>query len=286
MSGMPFVRSAPDACEPTEQLLREWALWMQAGMMSRRTINDRVKLVRLLEARTGTPASECGWQVLAGFFAALAAAAPGTRSTYFNHLRRWFGWLVTMEHRLDNPMDRLHAPRVPRRRPRPISGEQLDRVLSSGRCYRRTRTMILLAAYAGLRVHEIAKIRGEDFSDDGWLRVVGKGAVEATLPVHPLIEAERARYPRRGYWFPSPTDRAKPVLDKSVSTLIGQAMRRVGVDATAHQLRHYFGTEVHHAAGGSLRVAQELLRHASPATTALYTRVDDSERRAVVLALT
>lgn len=284
-AGVVAFAARPSACPATEHLMGEWALWMRAAAMSQRTIDSRLQLVRLLEARAGVPAAAISWQDLASFFAALVdTAAPGTRSTYFNHLRRWFAWLVIMEHRLDNPTARLHPPRTPRRQPRPISTDELRRVLTSGRFYGRTRTMILLGAYQGLRVHEIAKIRGEDFTSTG-LNVIGKGGVEAVIPVHPIIETERARYPSRGWWFPSHTEPATHVLPRSVSTVIGQALRRAGVDATAHQLRHFFGTEVHRASGGQLRVAQELLRHASPATTALYTRVDDAERRAALLAL-
>ncbi|MGI8881058.1 MAG: tyrosine-type recombinase/integrase [Jatrophihabitans sp.] len=161
---------------------------------------------------------------------------------------------------------------------------QLQQVLESGRFYGRTRTMILLGAYQGLRVHEIAKIRGEDFTGDS-LRVVGKGKVAADLPVHPVIAAEAARYPAVGWWFPSPYCEGEPVTANSVSGVISAALRRSGVNATAHQLRHHFGTEILRASGGNLRVAQELLRHASPATTAVYTMIDDEQRRAAILAL-
>lgn len=69
-----------------------------------------------------------------------------------------------------------------------------------------------------------------------------------------------------------------------LSTVLSDAFKRAGVDATAHQLRHWFGTNVLRA-GGNLRVAQELLRHSSPAITARYTQVDDTERRAASVAL-
>jgi integrase/recombinase XerD len=53
--------------------------------------------------------------------------------------------------------------------------------------------MILLAALAGLRVHEIAKICGEDVDiDSRTLRVTGKGGRTETLPRHPiLVESPR-----------------------------------------------------------------------------------------------
>jgi integrase/recombinase XerD len=281
VSPQPFVSTTPPVS--AQALLAEWILWMRAGALSKRTIEGRTAVVRLLEARTGAPAHAATWQQVAAFFADLVdTASPGTRCTYYSHLKKWFWWLVTMEYRADDPIARLHPPRSPRRYPRPISQEQVRTVLGSGRFYGRTRTMILLAAYQGLRVHEIAKIRGEDFTR-GELFVIGKGGREDTLPVHPLIEAERGRYPASSYWFPSPADRSQPVTANAVSRVVTDALRRAGVDATAHQLRHYFGTEAHRAAGGDLRVAQELLRHSSPATTALYTQVDPRRRREAIM---
>ncbi len=265
-------------------MLKEWRLWMVAGAMSQRTIVARLQLVRLVEERIGASAVSCTWQHLAAFFAdQIDVYSAGTRSTYFAHLRQWFRWLVIMDHRLDDPTAKLHPPRTPRRQPRPISVDQLRQILDSGRFYGRTRTMILLAAYQGLRVHEIAKFRGEDIRGDE-LHVLGKGQVASVLPLHELVAAEAERYPR-GWWFPSDRTACGHVLANSVSTVIGQALERAGVHATPHQLRHYFGTEVFRSSGGNLRVAQELLRHASPATTALYTKVDDAQRRAAVNGL-
>jgi site-specific recombinase XerD len=57
-----------------------------------------------------------------------------------------------------------------------------------------------------------------------------------------------------------------------------------------HMLRHAYATALLRAtedggAGANLRVTQELMRHASPATTAVYTQVTDQERRRAVLNL-
>jgi integrase len=85
-----------------------------------------------------------------------------------------------------------------------VTRRQLDDVLTSD-LWARPRTYVLLGAYAGLRVHEIAKVRGEDVDTDAMtLRVHGKGGVEAVLPLHPLIATISRGYPDRGWWFPSP----------------------------------------------------------------------------------
>jgi integrase/recombinase XerD len=62
-------------------------------------------------------------------------------------------------------------------------------------------------------------------------------------------------------------------------------MRAVGSAASPHQLRHWYGTNVLLAAGGNLRVAQELLRHANLNATAIYTRVTSDQQADAVVAL-
>ena len=58
-------------------------------------------------------------------------------------------------------------------------------------------------------------------------------------------------------------------------------MKRAGVAGTPHALRHFYVTQVLRATGGDLRTTQRLARHASPATTAIYTQVlDETAARA------
>jgi integrase/recombinase XerD len=71
----------------------------------------------------------------------------------------------------------------------------------------------------------------------------------------------------------------------SVSTAIRRALLAVGIEGHAHQLRHTFGTQVLKSSGGNLRVAQERLGHANPASIALYCIVEQDDLRAAVLGL-
>ena len=57
-----------------------------------------------------------------------------------------------------------------------------------------------------------------------------------------------------------------------------------GIDATAHQLRHYFATEVY-ASSKDIRVTQELLGHSSPSTTANYVAFSHVDAAAAVASL-
>lgn len=154
---------------------------------------------------------------------------------------------------------------------------------------------IKLAAYEGLRVHEIAKVRGEDFEDDTghgsngdgtgeWLYVDGKGNKRAALPVHPMVSQIRRGFPDHGWWFPSSYNGTGHVRPDTVSNTISRTFRTLGYQVTAHQLRHWFGTHTQRTTR-DLRVTQELMRHASASSTQIYTEVADRAKQEAVRRL-
>jgi integrase/recombinase XerD len=187
-----------------------------------------------------------------------------------------------MDHRTDDPMVKLASPQYPDRVPRPVSDDGLLRLLTTP-MHHRTRVMILLAALGGLRVAEIAQVRGEDVEiSKPALHVEGKGKRHAWLPLHTLLVDAALTMPDRGWWFPANARRpGHPVRSKSVSDIIGNAMRRAGTQGTPHGLRHWYGTTLLDD-GADLRTVQELLRHRSLATTQIYTKVSDARRNAAV----
>jgi site-specific recombinase XerD len=208
--------------------------------------------------------------------------SDATAATYHSYLRSWFMWLCQMDHRADNPMLKLGALRYPDRLPRPITDGALVRLLEAPMRHR-TRVMILLASLAGLRVHEIAKVCGDDVDLAGCrLYVDGKNRSRSALPLHPLLIDAAATMPIRDWWFPANSRRpGQHLRSKSVSQVIGDAMRRTRVNGTPHSLRHWYGTTLLDD-GADLRTVQELLRHRSLATTAIYTKIPDGRRRDAV----
>ena len=147
---------------------------------------------------------------------------------------------------------------------------------------RRTRAMILLAAFAGLRVHEIAKIRGEDFDPAaGSLIVTGKGGKTARLALEDaLVEELVATMPRTGWWFPGYGEHAdRPITSRAVSHAISGVMKRAGMyNGKPHQLRHFYGTTLVEE-GVNLRIVQKLMRHSSVASTQIYTGVTFAQQQ-------
>ena len=72
---------------------------------------------------------------------------------------------------------------------------------------------------------------------------------------------------------------------RTAGTVIARALRRAGIDATAHQLRHFFATSLLEA-GVDSRIVQTLMRHASLATTGRYLGVTLTQQRAALDSLT
>jgi integrase len=130
--------------------------------------------------------------------------------------------------------------------------------------------MIRLGASAGLRCCEIASMRSDCVvrTAKGWaLRVHGKGDKTRVVPVpRELADLVSAH---DGFLFPGADN--GHLSAAYVSKLISRGLPS-GV--TAHMLRHRYGTRALRATG-NLRAVQELLGHASVATTQVYTRVDD-----------
>lgn len=257
----------------TRRLLSNWEIVMRAQSLSPLTILERMRVsLRICEYFESTPLLITTSQIVE-WIAGLPSSV--TRWTYFTHLKALFHWLEISRQRSENPLLGLSAPRRPRYSPRPIPLSVIEDVLSKA-LYRKTRAMILLAFNCGLRVSEIAIVSGQQFDPDGkCLEVHGKGGKISTIPVHDDLIPFFKQMPRRGYWFPSPN--GGHVKSRSVGDTIVRTFRRYGYTMTSHQLRHSFGTELL-GAGVDIRVVQELMRHESIQTTALYTRVLNSQQ--------
>lgn len=201
--------------------------------------------------------------------------SPQTRSNYLAHLRSFYSWARDEELRLDDPTTRIPTPKIPRRLPRPMADADLSRALAGAP--EPIRTWLTLAAFGGLRGCEIALVDGEHIDWLGRRLIIpeGKGGGSGWVPLHPEIAASLDLWPRQAgpLW---------PDGYHSITARSNRYLHSIGIDSTLHTVRHWFGTNVLRASGGNVRVAQECLRHASIASTAIYTEVSSAERSAAV----
>lgn len=133
---------------------------MVAANCAAQTIKKWPAIVRRGALAMGTPADR---MVAAEIAYWLATFTNGhTRRTYWVALHSWNTYLVASGVRPDNPLTKLRRPKMPRGCPRPVSTIGLHQLLDSD-LKPRTRAMVVLGAFAGLRVHEVAKVKGDDF---------------------------------------------------------------------------------------------------------------------------
>lgn len=153
-------------------------------------------------------------------------------------------------------------------------------------------TAVVEAIFAtGARVSEVCHLRVEDVDlDDGWVRILGKGARERVVQIcDPAIIAALAAYrvvraevaPPDAYFFVNRHGRR--LSEQSVRTLLRTHASRAGVDVPVrpHLLRHSVATLLLEE-GVDIRHIQHLLGHSSIATTQIYTHVDARNQREVL----
>lgn len=197
------------------------------------------------------------------------ARAPRTRHAYRSDLRAFFGWAVNRDLLPDDPTVLVDPVKIPRSLPRPI-GPEVNIALLVGS--RRVRQMVGLGLYAGMRCGEIAAIDVADiatWSDPAVLTVRGgKGGRDRVIPMHPTLVDLLEDRPRSGPLFPN--RRGVAVLAASVSQTIGRHLQRCGINATPHQLRHTFATEMTRRAQGDIFTVATVMGHSSVNDTMKY----------------
>jgi integrase len=206
-----------------------------------------------------------------------------SRCAYHLTIKSFFDYLIEFDHRIDDPMRKLKAPKSPRSLPKPVSEEELATALS--RLDPMWQLVVTLAAYGGLRRGDIAALRREDVTESSITIRAGKGGRDAVVPTHPRIWAMVEPMP------PGPLIRKRTGQRADANwlgSLANYHFHRIGMpDLHLHRFRHRFATVLlrdkeRGGAGANLRVVQELMRHSSPATTARYTLVTVDELRGAI----
>ena len=230
-------------------------------------------------------------------------------------IRSFHRWAARAGLSTGDPWGAIATPRLPRRLPRVLEVEQIERLLTAidaderaaGRGRRRDpalaialalrdRALIEVAYAAGLRISELAAaaLSSVDLGR-GEIRVLGKGRKERIgllgRPAIAALEAyldearpELAARQRGGEDEPDAVflnHEGAPLGVRGLRYRIDRLCRRAGLPegVSPHTLRHSFATHLLDG-GADLRVVQELLGHESLATTQVYTHVSAARLRA------
>jgi site-specific recombinase XerD len=196
---------------------------------------------------------------------------PEGRATEISHLRGFYKWAVAEGRLPADPTLRLVRPKIARRLPRPMP--EADLTMAVELAPEPVRSMLMLAAFAGLRACEIARLEGEHINryDRVILVIEGKGGGMSSVPISPALDPTIRQLPDNGPLFHL-TD-GRRMAPHNVSQWCNRYLHDMGITHTLHSLRHRFGTAVYQASGRDLRATQELLRHRTPVSTAIYTWV-------------
>jgi site-specific recombinase XerD len=207
-----------------------------------------------------------------------------------------------------DPWGAIATPRMPRRLPRVLEVEEVERLLAAiGRApgsplpltealASRDRAIVETAYAAGLRISELASATlGALDLQRGEIRVLGKGRKERVGLLGRPARAALQAYLADGR--PTLLARAVPGSEPTAEVFLNHRGRPLGVrglrlrleglraraglplGVSPHTLRHSFATHLLDG-GADLRVVQELLGHESLATTQIYTHVSPGRLRA------
>lgn len=287
--------------DPAEVLLERFGDYLSRERgLAAATVRSYVSQVRpfVREHAAGGWDALSGQQVTVFVTERSLVQPPRSVAVRANALRALLRWLwrerLVSSPSLADAVGKIAAPTgaVP---PRALSAAELSAVvagLPSGPARTRNEAVLALMRRLGLRAGEVAGLRLEDIDwRTGIVLVRGKRARLDHLPL-PVdvgkllagyLSRGRPRGPAHREVFLALDAPHGPLSAAAVSSVAGRSLAAGGVagGGGAHRLRHTAACGVLAAGGGLIEVGQ-LLRHASPGTSAIYARSD--QRALAVLA--
>ncbi len=211
-------------------------------------------------------------------------------------LRQVHRFLVREGRTATDPTANIDTPRPAKRLPIALTVEQCLALLAAPDVTTpeglRDAAMLTLLYATGLRVSELVSLRMHNIDfERGTLRVRGKGDKDRVVPIAaPALALVRHwATVARGTFVRDPAEEGlfltrlgRPMTRMRFHQLLKGYLPGAGVprETSAHTLRHSFATHMMEG-GADLRVIQELLGHASLATTEIYTHVSTERLRQV-----
>jgi len=260
-----------------ERDLRRFREWLRNRSVNQLTISDLSDYVGWLHERD---------------------LAASSKARHVVSLKVFFRYLQLEGVMQENLAELLGSQKIWQRIPVVLSPEKVERLLRApnqrDQLCTRDRALLELLYATGCRASEVSHLSLQNCHlDERYCLCRGKGGKQRLVPLgRPAVEAieiylddTRPLLTER-----SPVSAAWLILSKSGRRLRREAIweivkkyaRRAGAPSSMspHTLRHSFATHLL-AGGADLRRVQEMLGHASIATTQIYTHVDQSRLKAV-----
>ena len=253
-------------------------------------------------ARSGGVSIECVQQnQIRDFDSSLLAGGLKTssRARKISTVKSFYKFLFVEGKIAANPASTIRAPKTTLRLPKALSQDRVSHLLEAAgpmpdehwlsSAAARNRTILELMYATGARVSELVDLDLDDVFESDFVRLLGKGNKERVVPLGSFARRALDAYIVRARPdFIGKTGTSALFLNhhgnrlsrQSAWQIIRAAGDIIGESVSPHTLRHSFATHLLEG-GADVRVVQELLGHASVATTQIYTLVTLENLRAV-----
>lgn len=240
---------------------------------------------------------------ISAYFKALVEAeesiADSSQARILSSLRSFFKYLI-YENVIDaDPSELVDPPKIGRKLPDPLTVDEINQMLEvidkSTDLGVRNEAIIETMYSCGLRVSELVNLKLRDvFFDSDFVRVFGKGNKERLVPLGSHAKRKMQFYidQSRGIKSIKPgeeeiiflNNRGARLTRIMVYNIINNAAKMAGIKRkiSPHSLRHSFATHLLEG-GADLRAVQEMLGHSSITTTEIYTHIDKSYLKSVIV---
>lgn len=254
--------------------------------------NYRRDLQKLIAAAGETPLAGLHGQQIRRFVAQLHGQGLGGRSLarLLSAWRGFFSWLGERGGVPANPCDGIRAPKSPRLLPKALSVDEVTRLLDAVEgddpvLSARDTAMFELFYSSGLRLAELAALDCDALDSilhEGEVRVLGKRNKARLVPVGRMAQAALAAWAAvrdqlAGVGEPALFVglRGRRISHRVIEDRLAKRALQLGLPRHVHphMLRHSFASHVLQSSG-DLRAVQEMLGHASIASTQVYTHLD------------
>lgn len=210
-------------------------------------------------------------------------------------IRSYCVWCIARGYRQDDPTRQIEWPQRNEALPHALTSQEIVRLEDAlaapiparrRRTRTRDRVAVLLMWYAGLRISEVATLEWRDVDLGERVLIVrnAKGGKDRTVPIHHRLHIALLTLPTYDQRGPViKNDRGKAMDYTSLPHIFSRWLNSdvVGLDISAHQLRHTFAVTLLRQ-GANLRAIQLLLGHKSLATTERYLAlINDDLREAI-----
>lgn len=231
-------------------------------------------------------------------YLSLRGLAPASIARSIVAIKMYFRYLQLEGVLKDNHVELLGSQKLWQRIPEVLSPREIDRFLSAPRrielYYLRDRALLETLYATGCRASEVGNLRLRDIRlAERYCKCHGKGDKQRMAPlgdaaVDAIEDYLQQLRPRMAAQRPEEEDwlflsrSGRRLRREAIWELVKKyaLIAKLTKDISPHTLRHSFATHLL-AGGADLRQVQEMLGHASIATTQIYTHVDQTRLKKV-----